>query len=99
MEVHHVFLTSALNGSEWSASRPGRFTSRERAPATHWQWAKPAHIYINNNDNSNNNNNILKLLYQQSAKDETNCELEAVYLNGYERVRRMWGELKECGSN
>jgi hypothetical protein len=31
----HIFLTSALVG-EWSASRPGRFTPRERAPGTHW---------------------------------------------------------------
>jgi hypothetical protein len=30
----HVFLTSALVGSEWSASRPGRFTAAERAPGT-----------------------------------------------------------------
>jgi hypothetical protein len=28
-------LTSALDGSEWSASRPSRFTPRERAPGTH----------------------------------------------------------------
>jgi hypothetical protein len=28
-------LTSAPDGSEWSASRPGRFTPRERAPGTH----------------------------------------------------------------
>jgi len=27
----HAFLTSALDGSEWSASRPGSFT-----PGTHW---------------------------------------------------------------
>jgi hypothetical protein len=32
----HTFLTSALDGSEWSASRPGRFTPRERAPGIHW---------------------------------------------------------------
>jgi hypothetical protein len=32
----HVFLTSALTGGEWSASRPGRFTPEERAPHTHW---------------------------------------------------------------
>jgi hypothetical protein len=25
---------TALDGGEWSASRPGRFTSRERAPGT-----------------------------------------------------------------
>jgi hypothetical protein len=29
-------LTSALDGGEWSASRPGRFTPRERAPVIHW---------------------------------------------------------------
>jgi hypothetical protein len=29
-------LTSVLDGGEWSASRPGRFTLRERAPASHW---------------------------------------------------------------
>jgi hypothetical protein len=29
-------LTSALNGGEWSASRPGRFTPRETAPGAHW---------------------------------------------------------------
>jgi hypothetical protein len=28
-------LTSALDGFEWSASGPGRFTTRERAPGTH----------------------------------------------------------------
>jgi len=27
---------SALEGGEWSASRPGRFTPGERAPSTHW---------------------------------------------------------------
>jgi hypothetical protein len=29
-------LTSALDWGEWSASRPARFTHRERAPGTHW---------------------------------------------------------------
>jgi hypothetical protein len=29
-------LTSALDGSEWSVSRTGRFIPRERAPGTHW---------------------------------------------------------------
>jgi hypothetical protein len=32
----HVLLTSALAGGEWSASRPCRFTLRERVPNTHW---------------------------------------------------------------
>jgi len=30
-------LTSALDGSELSTSRPGRFTPRERAPGTLWR--------------------------------------------------------------
>jgi hypothetical protein len=30
------FLTSALAGSEWSFSRPGRFIPGERAPGIHW---------------------------------------------------------------
>jgi hypothetical protein len=36
-------LTFALDGSEWSASRPGRFTPRERPPGAHWigGWAGP----------------------------------------------------------
>jgi hypothetical protein len=39
----HISLTSALAGGEWSASRPGRFTPRERAPSTHWigGWVDP----------------------------------------------------------
>jgi hypothetical protein len=41
--VHPHFLTSALAGGDWSDSRPGRFTHRERAPGTHWigGWADP----------------------------------------------------------
>jgi hypothetical protein len=37
------FLSSALDGGKWSASRPGRFTPRERAPGTHWigAWVGP----------------------------------------------------------
>jgi hypothetical protein len=30
------FLTSALDGGEWSASHPCRFTPEERTPSTHW---------------------------------------------------------------
>jgi hypothetical protein len=39
----HAFLAWALDGSEWSTSRPGRFTPRERAPGTHWigGWVGP----------------------------------------------------------
>jgi hypothetical protein len=31
-----AFLTSVLNGSEWSASRLGRFNHGERGSATNW---------------------------------------------------------------
>jgi hypothetical protein len=39
----HAFLTSARDGGEWSASRPGRFAPRERAPSTHYigGWVDP----------------------------------------------------------
>jgi hypothetical protein len=39
----HIFLTSALAGGEWSASRSGRFTRGERAPGNHWigGWVDP----------------------------------------------------------
>jgi hypothetical protein len=39
----HVFLTSALDGGEWSASHPGCFTPRVRYPGTHWRggWVGP----------------------------------------------------------
>jgi hypothetical protein len=44
-EVGYSFthsLTSALDGDEWSASRPYRFTPRERAPGTHYiAWVGP----------------------------------------------------------
>jgi hypothetical protein len=40
------FLTPALDGDEWSASRTGRFTPGERAPGTHWigGWVGPRAI-------------------------------------------------------
>jgi hypothetical protein len=36
-------LTLALDEGEWSASRSGRFTPRERPPGTHWigGWVGP----------------------------------------------------------
>jgi len=33
----HTFLIRALNGSEWSVSCPGCFTSGERDPNTHYK--------------------------------------------------------------
>jgi hypothetical protein len=32
----HAFLTSAPDGGEWSASRPGRFTAGEGDSGTYW---------------------------------------------------------------
>jgi hypothetical protein len=32
----HVFLTSAVDGGEWSASRPGHFSTGIKAHGTHW---------------------------------------------------------------
>jgi hypothetical protein len=39
----HVFLTSALDGGEWSTSRPGCFTAGEIDPSSHWigGWVGP----------------------------------------------------------
>jgi hypothetical protein len=39
----HALLTSALDGGEWSALLPGRFTHGERNPGTHWigGWVGP----------------------------------------------------------
>jgi hypothetical protein len=39
----HAFLTSALDGGEWSVSRAGGFTPKERALGTHWigGWVGP----------------------------------------------------------
>jgi hypothetical protein len=38
-----IFLTFALAGGEWAASRPSCFTPGERAPGTHWigGWVDP----------------------------------------------------------
>jgi hypothetical protein len=32
----HAFLLPALEGGEWSASRPGRCVPGERTPSNHW---------------------------------------------------------------
>jgi hypothetical protein len=39
----HAFLTSALDGGEWLASRPGRFTRSVKASSVHWirGWVGP----------------------------------------------------------
>jgi len=39
----HTFLTSALDGGEWSVKCSGTFTLMERAPGIHWLegWVGP----------------------------------------------------------
>jgi hypothetical protein len=41
--VASAFLTSALDGCEWSVSRPSCFIPEERVPGTHWigDWVGP----------------------------------------------------------
>jgi len=43
IEVYLHAFTSVLDGSEWSALRPGRFTPKKSAPGTHWTggWVGP----------------------------------------------------------
>jgi hypothetical protein len=35
-DIASSFLTSSLDGGQWSASRPCRVTPGETAPVTHW---------------------------------------------------------------
>jgi hypothetical protein len=39
----HTFLTSALDGDEWSVSHLSHFMPKQRAPGTHWirGWVGP----------------------------------------------------------
>jgi hypothetical protein len=43
MYTSTFFLTSALDGGEWPASRPGRFIPGKRTPSIHWigGWVGP----------------------------------------------------------
>ena len=43
MQAQLHWLSLAIYGCVWSASRPGRFTPRERAPIMHWigSWVGP----------------------------------------------------------
>jgi hypothetical protein len=50
----HIFLTSALVGGEWSASRPGRFTPGEVAYNAHLTggWVGPRACKVWRGENS-----------------------------------------------
>jgi hypothetical protein len=67
----HIFLTSALAASEWSASRPSRFT-----PGTHWigGWV----------DSRAGLDDLEKILdYQDSNSDPSVVQLVASRYTGY----------------
>jgi hypothetical protein len=62
-------LTSALVGGEWSASRLGRFTPRERAPGTHWigSWVGPS-ACLDDMENSDSGVQPVTSLYTDSKQ-------------------------------
>jgi hypothetical protein len=41
VQIDPFFLNLCHTGGEWSASRPGRFTSGEGAPSAHWVAPEP----------------------------------------------------------
>jgi hypothetical protein len=56
-----VFLISAVVEGEWSASRPGFFTHRGRAPLCHWigGWVYPRLVITRHGVISSDNVSIL----------------------------------------
>jgi hypothetical protein len=67
------FFTSAIDGGEWSASRPDPFTLEERAGSTHWigDWVGPSVCLdaTDNNNNYNNNNNNYYYYYNKHSSN------------------------------
>jgi hypothetical protein len=56
VEVYvYAFLTSALDGGEWSASRSGRFTPGVRSRGTHWigGWVVPRAVLGSSGEEKN----------------------------------------------
>jgi hypothetical protein len=75
----HAFWTSELDGGEWSASRPGRFTPRERAPGTLWigGWVGPRTVLDaavkKKIPSPHRELNPITLIVQPVAQRYTNC--------------------------
>jgi hypothetical protein len=79
----HIFLTSALAGGEWSASRPCRFTLGERAPGTHWigGWVDPRagqDDWRRENSWSYRDSNSDPSIVQSVASRYTDCAIPAL---------------------
>jgi hypothetical protein len=89
-------LTSALDAGEWSASRLGRFTPRERAPGTHWigDWVGPRAVLNavvkRNIPSPHRKSNPRTPIIQPVAQRCTNWAITAVDVTGGE-----WKLLKE----
>jgi hypothetical protein len=78
-------LTSALHGGEWSASRTGCFTPRERAPGTHWiGWVGPRR-------QSNPRTPIVHPYFMQ-PEESLPCSQELIYFLKY--ICTVWTEIK-----
>jgi hypothetical protein len=60
------FLTSALDGGEWSASHPGRFTRGDGATGTHWLFCSILVKY----------NKRIKLIRVHGPRLEKHCLLD-----------------------
>jgi hypothetical protein len=96
-------LTSALDGSEWSASRPGRFTPRERAPDTHWTggWLGPravlAAVVKRKIPSPRRKSNPRTPIVQLVAQRYTDWVITATYLKIYCYVMRP--SIYSCNRN
>jgi hypothetical protein len=81
-------LTSALDGGEWPASCPGRFTPRERAPRTHWigGWVGPRAVLDamvkRKIPGSSRESNPRTLIVQPVAQRYTDWAVTALYFSG-----------------
>jgi hypothetical protein len=78
----HAFLPSALDVGEWSASRPGRFTLREKATGTHWigGWVGPRAVL-----------DIAVVQYQQIKMILTlKLKSQTSYVNVYYSVQNIY---------
>jgi hypothetical protein len=98
-------LTSALDGGEWSASRPGRFTPTERAPGTHWigGWVGPRAIldasvflstklYLHSPSTSSWRDTQLKIKH----RDNLNFALKV--LDKFILASRIWNNFSSSGN-
>jgi hypothetical protein len=81
----------ALDGGEWSASRLGRFTPKERAPGTHWigGWVGPRAVL----------DAVVRLSWLQwwifGFHNNKETKKGASFVRSLERHRRRWEE--RCG--